>query len=325
MNLRFGAGLGYLVAAAALGAVVGLRAQSPQAGSPEAASHSAPMLERYGKPYVMVTINGRGPYRFIIDTGTGADVLITPELAGELGLSPVAESTLSDPTGQGRQKVPVIELNSIELAGVEFNNVDAIEHTIISEAGETQGLLGFPLFRDYLLTLDFPNRRVSLSTGSLTADGEQAVLPFRLGAEVPVVMITVGGESVEAQLDSGGVGLEFPEGLGGRLRYEVDPGPFAVGRSISTCFEIKGGKLDSDVHVGRYTFTHPMVQIHPAFPLTNFGSWAMQMFAITFDQENDLVRFEADQNRFTLTAPATPSGLTNAPHEPPPPGLVPVG
>ena len=23
--------------------------------------HSAPMIERYGKPYVMVTINGKGP------------------------------------------------------------------------------------------------------------------------------------------------------------------------------------------------------------------------------------------------------------------------
>ena len=44
-------------------------------------SHSAPMIERYGKPYVMVMIDGKGPYRFVIDTGTGADAFVTPELA----------------------------------------------------------------------------------------------------------------------------------------------------------------------------------------------------------------------------------------------------
>ena len=33
--------------------------------------HQAPMVERYGKPYVMVTVNGKGPFRFVIDTGTG--------------------------------------------------------------------------------------------------------------------------------------------------------------------------------------------------------------------------------------------------------------
>ena len=35
--------------------------------------HSTSMEVTHGRPYVMVTINGRGPFRFIIDTGTGGD------------------------------------------------------------------------------------------------------------------------------------------------------------------------------------------------------------------------------------------------------------
>src|ERR1019366_9943587 len=45
--------------------------------------HSGPMEVTHGKPYVMVMVNGRGPFRFIIDTGTGGQAIITDELAGE--------------------------------------------------------------------------------------------------------------------------------------------------------------------------------------------------------------------------------------------------
>lgn len=289
--------------------------------------HSADMAERYGKPYVMVTVNGRGPFRFIIDTGTGGDVLVTPELAEQLALPTVGQATLSDPSGQGARKVPIVQIDSLELAGVNFANVRAVEHKFFSEAGAAEGLLGFTLFRDYLLTLDFPNRRVTLAAGSLAPDGEKTVLPFRMPAGVPIARLKVDGlEPVEAQLDSGGGGLVLPAHLAARLKWDVDPTPFASGQSICTRFEIKAGKLDSDVKIGRYTFAHPVVEIHPAFPLVNFGSPPMQNFAITFDQKNLLVRFEATQKRFTLSAPPSPPRMTNKEiAQPPPPDLVPVG
>jgi Aspartyl protease len=289
------------------------------------AEHSTEMVERYGKPYVMVTINGRGPYRFIIDTGTGGDVLITPELARELALPATGKATLSDPSGEGSRKVPVVLIDTLELAGVQFTELEAVEHSFQSEAGQTDGLLGFTLFRDYLLTLDFPGHRVRLDSGALIPDGEKTVLPFSLHAGVPVTLLRVGDqEAVEAQLDSGGAGLEIPEQVATRLKYDVDPVPYAVGRSILTTFQIKAAKLGTDVKLGRFTFTHPAVQIHSAFPVANFGSWPMQGFAITFDQENQLVRFESDRDTFNLSPPPSPPHLTNQAHQKPPPGLVPV-
>jgi hypothetical protein len=118
----------------------------------------------------------------------------------------------------------------------------------------------------------------------------------------------------------------IPEKLAVHLKYEVEPVVFAAGRSVSTRFQLKAAKLASDVQLGRYTFTRPVVEIHPAFPLINFGSPPMQIFAITFDQKNLLVRFTANQKRFSLTAPPSPTHITNAPvYNPPPPDLVPVG
>jgi hypothetical protein len=298
-------------------ASLGLSAQQP--------THSAPMLERFGKPYVMVTVNGKGPYRFVIDTGTGADAFVSPELADELHLPGDGEAQLSDPSKQSPQRVPMVLLQSIQIAGVEFPQVRAIRHSVTGEAGTCSGLLGFTLFRDYLLTLDFPGRSVSLTQGSLPPDGERSVLPFREPEGVPIATLRLGGRPVEAQFDSGGGGLTLPEPLAAHLKWEIAPVVFATGNTLTTRFSIKAAKLAFDVKVGKFTFHRPVVEIHPAFPLVNFGSPPMQNFAITFDQKNRLLRLAADREHFYLTAPPTPTRLSNQPHpEPAPRGLTPL-
>ena len=287
--------------------------------------HSAPMMERYGKPYVMVTINNRWPYKFVIDTGTGADAFVSPQLANELGLSNGADAMLNDPSGRGGRLVPMVQLDSIRLAGVEFRGVTALRHEITGEAGTCQGLLGFTLFRNYLLTLDFPNRQVLLAAGALAPDGGKTVLPFRMPDGVPIASLRVDGHSVEAQFDSGGGGLTLPEALAAHLKWEIEPIAFAWGQTLATRFEIKAARLATDVKVGKYTFDRPVVEIHPAFPLVNFGSPPMQSFAITFDQKNLLLRLAADRSHFTLTAPPGPTRLTLEPAKHTDIALVPVG
>ena len=311
-------------AALILAAALSLSAQDITRSAP--APHAAPMIERYGKPYVMVTIDGKGPFRFVIDTGTGADAFVTPELARELQLTPTSEAVLSDPSRQGGERVPIVLLPSIQVAGVKFYWVKAIQHTVTGEAGSCQGMLGFTLFRDYLLTLDFPNRQVLLTEGALTPDGEKTVLPFRMPDGVPIASLRVNGKTVEAQLDSGGGGLTLPEELAVHQKWTIPPTVFATGHTMTTRFAIKAAKLNGDVKVGKYTFTDPVVEIHPAFPLVNFGSPPMQSFAVTFDQKNLLVRLGADRDHFTLTAPPSATRLTNQPHPAPPPStLVPIG
>jgi hypothetical protein len=289
-------------------------------------THSAPMIERYGKPYVMVTINGKGPFRFVIDTGTGADAFVSPELADQLHLPTVEAAMLNDPSKQGGERVPIVMLDSVRLAGVEFSSVKAVRHAVTGEAGLCQGLLGFTLFRDYLLTLDFPKRQVVLSQGALVPDGEKTVLPYRMPEGVPIARLILNGQSVEAQFDSGGGGLTLPERLAAQQKWESAPVVFATGQTMTTKFVIKAARLGSDVKVGRYTFTHPVVEIHPAFPLVNFGSPPMQCFAITFDQKALLMRLQADHDHQTLTAPPSPTRLTNQPKPiPAPRHLIPLG
>lgn len=315
-----------LIGASSILLTAGALVLPAQALPAQSVVHSAPMAVIRGKPFVNVMVNGRGPFRFIIDTGTGGQAFVTPQLVEELGLPSAGQVRLNDPSGLGGRNAPVVLIQFLHVGGVDFTGVKAIQHPLSSEDGPCQGLLGFTLFRDYLLTLDFPNRRMMLASGALEPDGGNSVLAIRMPDGVPIATIRVGGLQVDALLDSGGDGLSLPEQLAPRLKYAIDPVVFALGQSLSTSFQIKGAKLASDVHFGGYTFERPFVEIHAAFPLANFGSCPMQNFALTFDQKNLLVRFDASRKRFNLSPTPTAIRLANAPDQwPPPPNLVPVG
>jgi len=289
------------------------------------AVHTAPMEVTHGKPYVMVMVNGKGPFRFIIDTGTGGDAIITSELASQLNLPIRGEARLNDPTGQGGQTARLRHIDSLRVAGVEFHAINAIEHALPSGDGACQGMLGFTLFRDFLLTLDYVAGRVILAEGKLVPDGGRSVVPFRMPDGVPIARLTIGNREVEAQIDSGGAGLSLPEQLIPQLRLSASPTVFGKGQSLSTRFQIKVARLAADVRLGDITLDQPWVEINPAFPLANFGSCPMQHFTITFDQENRLMRLVGPHKRVTLGVTPAPMRLENQPGNPTNLALMPVG
>src|SRR5580658_6580319 len=111
--------------------------------------HSVPLEIIHDKPFVMVMVNGKGPFRFVIDTGTGGEAFVTTELVARLALPQAGKIMLNDPSGKGGQKVPMVVLDSVRVAGVDFTAVRAAVHNIGNGDGSCQGLLGFALFRDY--------------------------------------------------------------------------------------------------------------------------------------------------------------------------------
>src|ERR1700679_2523085 len=88
-------------------------------------NHIAPLEIIHNKPFVMVMVNGQGPFRFVIDTGTGGEAFVTPQLAEQLGLAQSGQIRLSDPSGKGGQHVPTVLIQSLQIAGMEFTGVKA--------------------------------------------------------------------------------------------------------------------------------------------------------------------------------------------------------
>jgi hypothetical protein len=287
---------------------------------------TTPMEIDYGKPYVNVMVNGHGPYRFMVDTGTGGEAIISIELADELKLPKVDKTRLSDPSKEGMHYTDVVMIDTLNIGGAEFNEVFAARHRTYGADIDCQGILGFPLFENYLLTLDYPNRRMVLSSGALVPDGESLVLPFRMPDGVPIAPLRIGDLRVEAQFDSGGTGLSLPQRLVPQLRFSADPIPFGLAESLSSRFEIKLAKLASDIRLGQFTFDKPFVEINSAFPLVNFGAYPMVNFSITFDQLNQLLRIDAGEKVLHLAPTPMLPRMLNAPAEKPADrALFPIG
>jgi hypothetical protein len=138
--------------------------------------------------------------------------------------------------------------------------------------------------------------------------------------------VSIGGKTIDAQLDSGGAGLSLPEKLTSWFRFSSNSASLVNAQSLSTRFMVTGATLATDVRVGSYIFKRPFVEINPAFPIANFGSVPMQNFALTFDQSSLMVRFEAKQRVLHLSATPGAIRLLNAPPaQPHDPTLVPVG
>jgi predicted aspartyl protease len=289
-------------------------------------THSSPLEIVHNKPFVMVMVNGKGPFRFVIDTGTSSNAFVSAELVAQLAIPKSGQIRLSDPSGQGAQRVPMVVLDSLQVAGVEFTGVKAAVHNLGSGEGDCQGLLGFALFRDFLLTLDYPNQRMELSAGDLKPDGERSVLPFRMPQGIPLVTLRIGGTRIDAQIDSGGFGLSLPLQMTSQFKFASTYTNLTNAHSLSTRFTVMGATLADNVHLGSYTFKRPFVEINPAFPVANFGSCPMHFFVMTFDQKNGLVRLTAPQTTLHLSETPAPMRLQNAPdREPIDPKLVPVG
>ncbi len=303
-----------------------LIAVAPPPSRPQSSPHSAPMEVLDGKPYVMATVNGKGPFRFILDTGTGGDAIVTSELAGLLDLPEAGKAHLNDPSGQGGQPAHLRLIDTLSVAGVEFHAIKAIEHQLLNAEGPCDGVLGFTLFKRVLLTLDYPHSRIILADGQLETDGDRRVHAFRMPDGVPIADLTIGTVHIGALLDSGGAGLSLPERLTPQLRFSAEPTVFARGESLSSRFSIKAGRLATDVRLGDITFDQPWVEINPAFPLANFGSVPMQHFEITFDQQNLLVRIDGPRKHVNLSVTPSPMRLINQPPEKPSDrALVPIG
>jgi predicted aspartyl protease len=165
---------------------------------------SVPLRSVLPIPLVDVTINDKGPFAFIIDTGAPLTVL-SDDLAGSLGL-PRASGRL--PLGAGTSPLWFVE--ALELGDVSFERFgvasDASTDTrllTMEELSErlgqkVRGILGFPMFSSCVVTLDFPDAelriRASVAPGGLE-EGERHTASWS-DPQRPIVPVGVVGEGV---------------------------------------------------------------------------------------------------------------------------------
>lgn len=246
-------------------------------------------------PVVEVTLNGQGPFRFTVDTGAALQVDIDSALAAKLNLQANGKVRGGDPSGRNAQEFDTVAIDSIRLGGVEFRNVTAVSRARgMGPRPEAEGTLGFRLFTDYLLTLDYPGKQLRLARGELPAANDAGILTFEDTHVIPIVEISIGNSKRKAHIDSGNMvgGFILPSALVDELKLASEPVTVGRARTVSNEVEIKEARLSDNIKLGSFEFKQPVIAFPSIAGEVNIGLKVLRDFSITFDQKNRRVKFE---------------------------------
>jgi len=265
----------------------------------------APMQFRGLMPVIEVKINGQGPFFFAIDTGGGMQADIDPSVATQLNLQPTGKVLIGDPSRQNDREMELTSLASLTFGGAEFRNVTALirAQRITKDYPEVDGFLGFALFTEYLLTLDYPAMQVRLARGALPKANGADILPFEIENRIPVIEVAVGKLRMKAHVDSGNfvAGFILPEEVVEQLTLLSEPVTVGHARSVTNKIEIKQAQLKDTIRIGSFQYPEATIAF-PAPSDTNVGFKILREFAITFDQKNKRMKFERAAPNATTAA-----------------------
>jgi len=117
-------------------------------------------LDRIGRVMTHVKVNGKGPFRFVIDTGASRSTL-APHLARALNLQHSVGRNVMLNGVTGAAEVTTVAVDSIEVGALKFEKQD-LPVIFTSIMGNADGILGVAGFQDQRIDVDFKRDRVSV-------------------------------------------------------------------------------------------------------------------------------------------------------------------
>jgi hypothetical protein len=271
--------------------------QAPQLRSADSAPKlplEFPMQGGDGMPTVEVMVNGQGPFVFGFDTGAQAGPRLDTSLVEKLNLKATGEVQATDTSGRNPQASATVKLDSLSIGSLRFTDVTAVSRNYKNSPRplKVDGILGLNLFAEYLVTLDFPAKKLRLEKGELPkADGAE-VLDYKNDAGITQVELSVGEQKIKAHLDTGNAIGTFvlPTAFVEKLSLAGEPRVVGRARSASGDMEIKQVELKDVVKLGRHEFPGATVTYPALGDNGNVGVKILGQFVITFDQQHERVR-----------------------------------
>jgi predicted aspartyl protease len=189
---------------------------------------------------VPVQIDGRGPFEFLLDTGTTSTV-IRFDLAARLGVA--AATPVAVTTATGRRTATLGRVRTLAFGPSVLEDVEVVVHDMPAvRQGDARivGILGQSALSRLSFTLDHRRRRIAFGPAHLPLTpqvgrvGERPVLRADLACD--------GGGAVRLALDSG---------IGGLLLYDTPGTPpvtathWVTAETNAGTQALRGGQLDA--------------------------------------------------------------------------------
>jgi hypothetical protein len=188
-----------------------------QGGSAQVATRADPMggnvddslfatpttRDHIGRVVVPVKINGRGPYRFIVDTGANHST-ISPDLVRELGLKTDTQALVTLDGITGASQVTYVSVDRLQAGDLTLEDT-ALPVVWAPVMAGADGILGAAGMSEKSLLIDFQRNRVAIASHIESFSRNQSIKihAARVVNGLLVLDTTVGGVRTAAVLDTG--------------------------------------------------------------------------------------------------------------------------
>jgi hypothetical protein len=246
-----------------------------------------------------VTIDGKGPFTFIFDTG-GQNLLDTG-LAKELGIAATGGINGSG-VGATTEAFQFATVGALGVGGATLRKQSFLLAPVRAGFGagsgvRVDGLIGFDVLARFVTTFDYGAKRVVLATGGTAAHGGGKTIPFVFNGTQPMIACAIARVPGNCTVDTGSrIGLSVMSPFVAAHPAVVPPAVTAVG---ANGFGVGGPALG---RLGRLTlsfggFTVPDVVsdlssqtqgfFADPFVAGNIGGSVWKRFAVTFDYAHE--------------------------------------
>lgn len=158
-------------------------------------------LDSAGRIIAPVMINGRGPFRLLVDTGANSSMIST-RLADELGIAYGSAAMVMLNGVTGSALMPVAAIDRLQSGALVLKNQQVI--VLTSEMMDSaDGILGMAGLRDRLLIVDFKRGRVSIKRSQKDDSDLIRVPAERMGNGLLVARANIDGIPALAIIDTG--------------------------------------------------------------------------------------------------------------------------
>ena len=239
-------------------------------------SSVVPLLGTPTLPLVEVYLNGRGPFRFLIDLGANV-VIVRRDVVGRAGGEVVVDRDRSD----------IIRFADLRLGAARFEGVTVGAYDTL----DVEGVLGYNVLRYAGFTLDYPHRQFVLHRRRLPPPDGIAVLSYEVIDRLPFVRVRLGARSLLVILDTGASEwMTIPPMLQDSLSWATAPRPGPeVWNNQTGSTRVLVGQPVGTLAFGALRVPSPCIYVNPDAETAWLGSSVMRWAAWTFDPTSQRV------------------------------------
>lgn len=260
--------------------------------------------------FVDVWLEGKGPFKFILDTGGygGFSVETAKKIGAKLGGEVRGSGAGEKVVTAWETSVKETRIGGLVLKDQDYNVFDFSDQRNVFGSRVFDGVIGLPVFSQTVVRVDYEKRLLTFTKPSrFTYQGKAAPVPFELERYLPIVRGEVDGIAARFGLDTGdrsAFTLKGPFVEQYKLRERYAPKVEAVtGFGIGGPIRAQVTRVPALNFAGveiREPVTRLSLQRSGAFAAAdtagNVGGAILKQFAVTFDYSRRRLYFEKNSS-----------------------------